>query len=134
MKQFGAAVVVGTIDEDGMALTAERKLEIAKRSYDILVNQHGISPSDIIFDPLVFPVGTGDEQYIGSAQETIEGIRLIKEHLPGCLTILGISNVSFGLPPVGREILNAVFIPLHTGRARLCDRQYGKIRTVRFDP
>jgi len=110
VKQFGAAVVVGTIDEDGMALTAERKLETAKRSYDILVNQHGISPSDIIFDPLVFPVGTGDEQYIGSAQETIEGIRLIKEHLPGCLTILGISNVSFGLPPVGREILNAVFL------------------------
>lgn len=110
MKKYGAAVVVGTIDETGMAVTKERKLEIAKRSYEILVNEHGISPTDIIFDPLVFPVGTGDEQYIGSAAETVEGIRLIKEALPDCLTILGISNVSFGLPPVGREILNAVFL------------------------
>jgi 5-methyltetrahydrofolate--homocysteine methyltransferase len=110
LKKYGAAVVVGTIDEKGMALTAERKLEIAKRSYDILVNEHNIHPTDIIFDPLVFPVGTGDEQYIGSAKETIEGIRLIKETFPQCLTILGISNVSFGLPPVGREVLNAVYL------------------------
>src|SRR5690606_32791428 len=79
IKRFGAAVVVGTIDEKGMAVTAERKLEIAKRSYDLLVNKYKHQPSDIIFDPLVFPVGTGDEQYIGSAKETIEGIRLIKE-------------------------------------------------------
>lgn len=110
MKQYGAAIVVGTIDEQGMALTKERKLEVAKRSYNILVNDYGISPSDIIFDPLVFPVGTGDEQYIGSAKETIEGIRLIKEMFPDCLTILGISNVSFGLPTAGREVLNAVFL------------------------
>lgn len=110
MKQFGAAVVVGTIDESGMALTREQKLAVAKRSYDILVNEYGISPTDIIFDPLVFPVGTGDEQYIGSAKETVEGIRLIKETFPDCLTILGISNVSFGLPAAGREVLNAVFL------------------------
>ncbi|WP_143415991.1 methionine synthase [Geobacillus sp. E263] len=110
LHKYGAAVVVGTIDEQGMAIHAERKLEIALRSYDLLVNKYGISPHDIIFDPLVFPVGTGDEQYIGSAKETIEGIRLIKERLPQCLTILGISNVSFGLPPVGREILNSVFL------------------------
>lgn len=110
VKKFGAAVVVGTIDEQGMAITRERKLEIAKRSYDLLVNKYGIKPSDIIFDPLVFPVGTGDEQYIGSAEETIEGIRLIKQQLPECLTILGVSNVSFGLPNVGREVLNAVFL------------------------
>ncbi|WP_100398525.1 methionine synthase [Bacillus sp. FJAT-44742] len=110
VKRFGAAVVVGTIDETGMAVSAERKLEVAKRSYDILVNQYGINPKDIIFDPLVFPVGTGDEQYIGSAEATIEGIRLIKEALPECLTILGISNVSFGLPPVGREVLNSSFM------------------------
>jgi 5-methyltetrahydrofolate--homocysteine methyltransferase len=110
IKKYGAAVVVGTIDEQGMAITAERKLEIALRSYDLLVNKYGIAPHDIIFDPLVFPVGTGDEQYIGSAKETIEGIRLIKERLPQCLTILGISNVSFGLPPAGREVLNSVFL------------------------
>ncbi|TKC19384.1 methionine synthase [Robertmurraya kyonggiensis] len=110
VHQFGAAVVVGTIDEKGMGVSAERKLEIAKRSYDLLVNKYKISPVDIIFDPLVFPVGTGDEQYIGSAKATVDGIRLIKEHFPKTLAILGISNVSFGLPPVGREILNSVFL------------------------
>lgn len=110
LHKYGAAVVVGTIDEQGMAIDAKRKLEIALRSYDLLVNKYGVPPRDIIFDPLVFPVGTGDEQYIGAAKETIEGIRLIKERLPQCLTILGISNVSFGLPPVGREILNSVFL------------------------
>ena len=110
VKKFGAAVVVGTIDEPGMAVTRERKLEVAERSYDLLVNKWGLAPEDIIFDPLVFPVGTGDEQYIGSAVETIEGIRLIKEKMPRALTILGVSNVSFGLPPVGREVLNAVYL------------------------
>ncbi|MDN4606567.1 methionine synthase [Sporosarcina highlanderae] len=110
VKKFGAAVVVGTIDEIGMAVSRERKLEIAERSYDLLVNKWGIAPEDIIFDPLVFPVGTGDEQYIGSAVETIEGIRLIKEKMPRALTTLGVSNVSFGLPPVGREVLNAVYL------------------------
>ncbi len=115
---YGAAVVVGTIDEMGMAISRERKLEVAKRSYDLLVNTYGVKPQDIIFDPLVFPVGTGDEQYIGSARETVEGIRLIKEALPGCKTILGISNVSFGLPPAGREVLNAVFL-YHTTKAGL---------------
>ncbi|MEZ7171974.1 methionine synthase [Sporosarcina sp. OR05] len=110
VKKFGAAVVVGTIDEIGMAVTRERKLEIAERSYNLLVNKWGLAPEDIIFDPLVFPVGTGDEQYIGSAVETIEGIRLIKEKMPRALTTLGVSNVSFGLPPVGREVLNAVYL------------------------
>ncbi|WP_445613660.1 methionine synthase [Geobacillus sp. YF-1] len=110
LHRYGAAVVVGTIDEQGMAVTAERKLEIALRSYDLLVNRYGVPERDIIFDPLVFPVGTGDEQYIGAAKETIEGIRLIKERLPHCLTMLGISNVSFGLPPAGREVLNSVFL------------------------
>ncbi|MCK6255677.1 methionine synthase [Fictibacillus sp. KIGAM418] len=110
ISRYGAAVVVGTIDEKGMGVTTGRKLEIAKRSYDLLVNKYGISPSDIIFDPLVFPVGTGDEQYIGSANATVESLRKLKETLPECQTILGISNVSFGLPPVGREILNAVYL------------------------
>ncbi|MEZ0481231.1 methionine synthase [Planococcus sp. SSTMD024] len=110
VKKYGASVVVGTIDEIGMAVTRERKLEIAERSYELLTEKWGIAPEDIIFDPLVFPVGTGDEQYIGSAVETVEGIRLIKEKLPRALTILGVSNVSFGLPPVGREVLNAVYL------------------------
>lgn len=110
VKKFGAAVVIGTIDEKGMAVTRERKLEIAERSYDLFVNKWGLAPEDIIFDPLVFPVGTGDEQYIGSAVETIEGIRLIKEKMPRALITLGVSNVSFGLPPVGREVLNAVYL------------------------
>lgn len=129
IKKFGAAVVVGTIDEKGMAVTAERKLEIAKRSYDLLVNKYGLEPSDIIFDPLVFPVGTGDEQYIGSAKETVKGIQLIKETFPECLTILGVSNVSFGIPPAGREILNAVFL-YHCTKAGL---DYAIVNTEKLE-
>ncbi|MDK8180393.1 methionine synthase [Paenibacillus sp. UMB4589-SE434] len=110
VHRYGGALVVGTIDERGQAITRADKLEVAKRSFDILVHQFGIQAKDIIFDPLVFPVGTGDEQYIGSAKETIEGIRLIKEALPNCQTILGVSNISFGLPEAGREVLNSVFL------------------------
>ncbi|MBJ6363653.1 methionine synthase [Paenibacillus sp. GCM10012307] len=110
IHRYGAAAVVGTIDERGQAITKEDKLEVAIRSHDLLVNKYGMKSEDIIFDPLVFPVGTGDEQYIGSAKETIEGIRLIKESLPSCQTILGISNISFGLPEAGREVLNSVFL------------------------
>ncbi|WP_334077209.1 methionine synthase [Paenibacillus sanfengchensis] len=110
IHKYGAAVVVGTIDERGQAITREDKLEVAKRSHDLLVNNYGLNSEDLIFDPLVFPVGTGDEQYIGSAKETIEGIRLIKEALPSCHTVLGVSNVSFGLPEAGREVLNSVFL------------------------
>lgn len=110
LRRYGAAIVVGTIDEQGMAVSRERKLAIAERCYELLVDQYGISPQDIIFDPLVFPIGTGDQQYIGSARETIEGLRLIKDAFPKCSTILGISNVSFGLPPAGREVLNAVYL------------------------
>ncbi|CAH0121158.1 MULTISPECIES: methionine synthase [unclassified Paenibacillus] len=110
IHKYGAAAVVGTIDERGQAITREDKLEVAKRSHDLLVHKYGMKPEDIIFDPLVFPVGTGDEQYIGSAKETIEGIRLIKQALPKCQTILGISNISFGLPEAGREVLNSVFL------------------------
>ncbi len=113
LRTYGAAVVVGCIDEDkiqGMGVTRERKLAIAQRSYDLLTGKYGLPAEDIIFDPLVFPVGTGDENYIGSAAETIEGLRLIQQALPQCSTILGISNVSFGLPNAGREVLNAVFL------------------------
>ncbi|OCA85758.1 methionine synthase [Bacillus sp. FJAT-27225] len=110
IKQYGAAVVVGTIDEEGMGVSAERKLAIADRSYHLLVEKYGLKPQDLIFDPLTFPVGTGDEQYIGSAKATVDGIKLIKERFPETQTILGVSNVSFGLPSVGREILNSVFL------------------------
>ncbi|MFJ7917639.1 MULTISPECIES: methionine synthase [unclassified Lysinibacillus] len=110
VKKYGASLVVGTIDEQGMAVDRHRKLEIAERSYKLLTEKWGIAPEDIIFDPLMFPVGTGDEQYIGSALETVEGIRLIKEKMPRTLTVLGVSNISFGLPPVGREVLNAVYL------------------------
>lgn len=112
-RRFGAAFVVGCIDEDpedGMAVTRERKLEIAQRSYDLLTKKYGVPERDIIFDPLVFPVGTGDEKYTKSGAETVEGVRLITEKFPNCRTVLGISNVSFGLPPAGREVLNSVFL------------------------
>src|SRR5258705_600068 len=110
---FGAAIVVGCIDEDpvqAQAFTCERKLEIAKRSYDLLTTKYRMAPEDIIFDPLVFPCATGDENYIGGAVETVEGIRVIKQALPNVRTILGISNVSFGLPAGAREVVNSVFL------------------------
>jgi 5-methyltetrahydrofolate--homocysteine methyltransferase len=110
---FGAAIVVGCIDEDpvqAQAFTRERKLEIAKRSYELLTKKYGMAPEEIVFDPLVFPCATGDENYIGGAVETMEGIRLIKEALPDTRTILGISNVSFGLPAGAREVVNSVFL------------------------
>ncbi|WJE51712.1 methionine synthase [Bacillus cereus] len=129
LRKYGAAIVVGTIDEAGMAVSAERKLEIAKRSYELLTMKYGIRPSDIIFDALVFPVGTGDEEYIGSAAATIEGIRLIKEALPECLTILGVSNISFGLPPTGREVLNSVFL-YHATKAGL---DYAIVNTEKLE-
>jgi len=112
-RHYGAALVVGCIDEDkqqAQAITRERKLAIAKRSCQLLTEKYGVAAQDIIFDPLVFPAGTGDRNYIGSAVETIEGIRLIKQALPNCKTVLGISNVSFGLPEAGREVLNSVML------------------------
>ncbi len=112
-RKYGAALIVGCIDEDkqqAQAITRQRKLEIALRSYNLLTEEYAIRPADIIFDPLVFPCATGDQNYVGSAIETIEGIRLIKEAMPDTKTILGISNVSFGLPAAGREVLNSVFL------------------------
>ena len=113
LKAYGGAVVVGCIDEDkqqGMAVTRQRKLAIAERSHALLTGTYGVPARDIIFDALVFPVGTGDANYVGSAVETIEGLRAIKARFPECKTILGISNVSFGLPAAGREVLNSVFL------------------------
>ena len=112
-RKYGAALVVGCIDEDkaqAQAFTRERKLEIAERSFDLLTKKYGVPPEDIVFDPLVFPCATGDENYIGGAVETIEGVRLIKERLPEVRTVLGISNISFGLPPAAREVVNSVFL------------------------
>ncbi len=112
-RRYGAALVTGCIDEDkeqAQAVTRERKLEIARRSFKLLTQDYGIRAEDIIFDPLVFPCATGDQNYVGSAVETIEGVRLIKEEFPHSKTILGISNVSFGLPDAGREVLNSVFL------------------------
>jgi len=112
-RRFGAALVVGCIDDDkqqAQAITRARKLEVALRSYELLTKKYGIEPEDIIFDPLIFPIGTGDRHYVGSAVETIEGIKAIKAALPRCKTILGLSNVSFGLPQAGRETLNSVML------------------------
>lgn len=111
--EYGAALVVGCIDDDptqGMAVTRERKLEIAERSHQLLTEKYGVPEEDIVFDPLTFPCATGDVNYIGSAAETIEGIRLIRKRFPRCGAVLGISNVSFGLPEAGREVLNSVFL------------------------
>ncbi len=109
-RQFGAALVVGCIDEKGMAVTHQRKLAVAERSFELLTKKYGMKAEDLYFDPLVFPCASGDAQYTGSAVETIEGVRAIKQRFPQCKTVLGISNVSFGLPTAGREVLNSVFL------------------------
>jgi 5-methyltetrahydrofolate--homocysteine methyltransferase len=117
-RRYGAAVVVGLIDEKGMAVTVDRKMEVARRSFHILVEQMGMAPEDIWWDALVFPCGTGDGNYLGSAAQTIEGVRSLKEQFPDSKTVLGVSNVSFGLPSAGREVLNSVFL-YHCTRAGL---------------
>jgi len=117
LRRYGAAVVVGAIDEDpveAQAFTRERKLEVVLRSHHLLTAKYGLAEQDLIFDPLVFPSASGDEGYIGGAVETLEAVRLIKDALPSCSTILGISNVSFGLPIAAREVVNSVFLYLAT--------------------
>jgi 5-methyltetrahydrofolate--homocysteine methyltransferase len=109
-REHGAAVVALTIDEAGMARTADRKLEVARRIYDIAVGEYGLRPHDLIFDVLTFPLSTGDPELADLGRETLEGIRLVKQQLPGVLTNLGVSNVSFGLTPRGRQVLNSVFL------------------------
>ena len=112
-RRYGAALVVGTIDEDKLqaqAFTRERKLQVAQRSVKLLTEKYGVAPEDIIIDPLVFPCATGDENYVGGAVETIEGLRLIRENVPFVKTILGVSNISFGLPASAREVVNSVFL------------------------
>ncbi|MEJ7763126.1 MAG: methionine synthase [Thermomicrobiales bacterium] len=106
----GAAVIALTIDEEGMAKTADRKVEVARAIHDLVVGEYGLAPSALVFDPLTFPLTTGDPEFTRSAIETIEGIRRIEEELPGVLTVLGVSNVSFGINPVARRVINAVFL------------------------
>ena len=106
----GAALIALTIDEVGMAKTAERKLEVARRIRDMVCEEHGMAPDLLIFDALTFTLTTGDDEWKPSAVETIEGIRRIKAELPGVLTSLGVSNVSFGIGPAARAVLNSVFL------------------------
>ncbi|MFK8185830.1 MAG: methionine synthase [Phormidesmis sp.] len=108
-KRYGAGVVIGTIDEDGMARTAQKKFEIAQRAYRDAV-EYGFPPYELFFDTLVLPISTGIEEDRVNAKETISAIRLIRENLPGCHIMLGVSNASFGLTPATRVVLNSVFL------------------------
>ncbi|MFN8511025.1 MAG: dihydropteroate synthase [Thermomicrobiales bacterium] len=110
LVEHGAATVALCIDEIGMAKTRERKLEVARKIHDIVVGEYGLSPDALLFDALTFPLTTGDPEFAPSAVETIEGIRAIKRELPGVLTILGVSNLSFGINQHARGVLNSVFL------------------------
>jgi 5-methyltetrahydrofolate--homocysteine methyltransferase len=109
-REYGAAVICLTIDEEGQARDADWKMRIAKRIYDIATQRYGLEPTDLIFDPLTFPLSTGDDDLRRDAIETIDAIRRIKTELPGASTVLGLSNVSFGLKPAARHVLNSVFL------------------------
>jgi 5-methyltetrahydrofolate--homocysteine methyltransferase len=117
-RRFGAALIVGCIDEQGQAITTEAKLKVAERSFRLLTGKYGIPPEDLLWDPLVFPCASGDRNYVGSAKHTIDAVRALKERWPETKTVLGISNVSFGVPPAGREVLNAVYL-YHNTKAGL---------------
>ncbi|HET6922783.1 MAG TPA: homocysteine S-methyltransferase family protein, partial [Anaeromyxobacteraceae bacterium] len=116
-RRYGAAVVCMTIDEKGMAQTAERKAEIARRLVGV-AREHGLEPDGLVFDALTFTLATGSQEYRRSALETLAGIRRIKAENPGVFTVLGVSNVSFGLARPAREVLNSVFL-FHAVRAGL---------------
>jgi len=109
-KRFGAAVIALTIDEEGMALTAEKKAAIARRIYDLATKKYGVRPVDIIFDALTLPISTGQEEYRTAGIETLQAIKRIKQELPDVKTILGVSNISFGLDAYPRRVLNSVFM------------------------
>jgi 5-methyltetrahydrofolate--homocysteine methyltransferase len=110
VARYGAATVAMTIDEEGMAHTADAKLAIAKRIAQIANDEFGVPNEALIFDVLTFPITTGQEELKRAAIETIEGIRAVKEHIPGCFTTLGVSNLSFGVAPHARAALNSVFL------------------------
>ena len=109
-KRYGAAVIALTIDEDGMALTAEKKVAIARRIYDLATKKYGIRPVDLIFDTLTLPISTGQEEYRTAGMETLKAVKGVKEQLPEVKTILGVSNISFGLDAYPRRVLNSVFM------------------------
>jgi 5-methyltetrahydrofolate--homocysteine methyltransferase len=109
-KAHGAALIALTIDEQGMAKTAERKLEVARRIHGIVTGEFGMASEDLVFDLLTFTLATGEEEFARSALETIEGIRLVKQALPGTFVSLGVSNLSFGLAPAARAVLNSIFL------------------------
>src|SRR5437868_2296646 len=109
-KQYGAAVIALTIDEDGMALTAEKKVAIAKRIYELATERYGIRGVDLIFDALTLPISTGQEEYRSAGMETLAAVKRIKQELPEVKTILGVSNISFGLDAYPRRVLNSVFM------------------------
>ncbi len=110
VRDFGTAVIALTIDEDGMALTADKKVAIARRIYKLATEKYGLRPGDLIFDALTLPVSTGQEEYRTAGKETIEAVRRIKAELPGVFTLLGVSNISFGLDVYARRVLNSVFL------------------------
>jgi len=109
-RDHGAAVVCMTIDERGMAKTAERKLEVARRIHEIACGEYGLPADALVFDTQTFPLGAGQEDLLDSAVQTIEGIRRIEAELPGVMSVLGVSNISFGLAPHSRPVLNSVFL------------------------
>ena len=109
-KRYGAAVIALTIDEEGMALTAEKKTAIARRIYELAVNKYGVRPQELIFDALTLPISTGQEEYRNAGIETLKAIQRIKKELPDVKTILGVSNISFGLNTYARRVLNSVFM------------------------
>jgi 5-methyltetrahydrofolate--homocysteine methyltransferase len=109
-REYGAAIVCMLIDEEGQARDVEWKLRVAHRIHDLATRRYGLAPGDLIFDTLTFPLSTGDEDLRRDAMHTIEAIRRIKAELPGVYTTLGVSNVSFGLSPAARHVLNSVFL------------------------
>src|SRR5438128_134043 len=109
-REYGAAVICLAIDEEGQARTADWKLRVCRRIYDLATGRYGLDPTDLIFDTLTFPLGSGQEDLRRDGIETIEAIRRSKPELPGAWTILGLSNVSFGLKPAVRHVLNSVFL------------------------
>jgi 5-methyltetrahydrofolate--homocysteine methyltransferase len=109
-REHGAALIALTIDEQGMAKTAERKVAVARRIHDIVTGEFGLASEDLVFDLLTFTLATGDEEFVRSAVETIDGIRRVKAALPNAFVSLGVSNVSFGLAPAARAAVNSVFL------------------------
>src|SRR5207237_3569077 len=109
-KRFGAAVIALTIDEDGMAMTADKKVAIAERIHELATKKYGIRAVDLIFDALTLPISTGQEEYRTAGIETLNAVKRIKQELPEVKTILGVSNISFGLDVYSHRVLNSVFM------------------------